>query len=232
MHQNLEAEIRYFVKATVNVPSLFQQNPRAIEYFSFDPIEPPRIKQDGEAYARRQHQFNDEIFSYQKRKFSFKSGFKDGIPPSPNSGPGLARFSIDVRLPNPPVLTCGQEAPVRVLIKQLSPRSLPLYLQTFQIELVAHTKLRAQGMQQQIPTSWVLTSISSLSMAIGSAADPEGTETELSKELWYGHPLPDAVCPSFITCNIERSYELVVSVGLAYGSTSPGQVNSHLKSPT
>jgi hypothetical protein len=32
MHQNLEAGIRYFVKATVNVPSMFKENPRAVGF--------------------------------------------------------------------------------------------------------------------------------------------------------------------------------------------------------
>src|SRR5947208_10264715 len=53
-----EAEIRYYVKVTVNRPQFFKENPRAIGNFTLLPIEPPRPKQaDGEAYARRQHQF-------------------------------------------------------------------------------------------------------------------------------------------------------------------------------
>ncbi|KAF2664206.1 hypothetical protein BT63DRAFT_103317 [Microthyrium microscopicum] len=207
MHQSQEAGIRYFVKATVNVPSLFKENPRAITYFSFDPIEPPRPKSDGEAYARRQHQFNDNP-EQPKRKFSLKLGAAPTPPPVTNAQ--LARFSIDVRMPNPSVLTCGKDIPLRVLIKQQSPRSGPLYLKTFQIELVGHT-------------NWVLNSASNLHYTIGIETDAEGAETELTRELWAGHTLPDAVCPSFVTCNIERYYELVVSVGLSYGSTIPGQ---------
>jgi len=151
--------------------------------------------------------------------------FGKSEPSTPTSpSPSQARFSVDVRLPNPAVLTCGAEVPVRVLVRQLSPRSQPLFLKTFQIELIGHNKLRAQRLEQMVGTSWVLTSLSNLHYAIGSPSDAEGTETELSKELIAGHPLPDAVCPSFLTCNIERFYELVVSIGLSYGSTTPGQV--------
>jgi hypothetical protein len=195
-----------------------------IQYFSFDPIEPPRAKSDGEAYARRQHQFNENPFDSQsKRKFSLKLGSAPTQSPT-SPAAQLARFSVDVRMPNPSILTCGKDIPLRVLIKQLSPRSQPLYLKTFQIELVGHTKLRAQAMSQTVGTSWVLNSVSNLHYTIGSETDAEGAETELSKELWAGHNLPDAVCPSFVTCNIERFYDLVVSVGLSYGSTVTGKV--------
>jgi hypothetical protein len=195
-----------------------------MQYFSFDPIEPPRTTGDGETYARRQHQFNDNPFAAPKRKFSLDK-FKSSAPSSPSaSGPQLARFSIDMRLPNPAVLTCGSDIPMRVLIKSVGDRTQPLFLKTFQVELVGHTKLRAQKTERTVGTSWVLVSLSNLHYTIGSHEQPD-SEAELSKELWAGYNLPDAVCPSFITCNIERFYELVVTVGLAYGSTQPGQVN-------
>jgi hypothetical protein len=199
-----------------------------MQYFSFDPIEPPRLKGDGEAYARRQHQFNDKPFSAPKSKFSLNK-FKSSAPSSPiSSGPQLARFTIDMRLPNPPVLTCGKDIPMRILIKSIGERTQPLFLKTFQVELVGHTKLRAQRTEKTVSTSWVMASLSNLHYTVGSHEQAD-SETELSKELWAGFNLPDAVCPSFVACNIERFYELVVSVGLAYGSTQPGQVSLPLQ---
>lgn len=128
-----------------------------------------------------------------------------------------------MRLPNPSVLTCGADIPMRILIKSVGERSQPLFLKTFQIELVGHTKIRAQRTERIMGTSWVLVSLSNLHYPIGDHTVPD-SEAELSKELYAGHNLPDAVCPSFITCNIERFYEIVVTVGLAYGSTKPGEV--------
>jgi hypothetical protein len=139
-------------------------------------------------------------------------------PVSPAISRDPVRFSVDARLPNPAILTCGQEVPVRILIKQLSERDEPLYLQTLQIELVGSTKVRAHEAFRTENTSWVLASLSNLNHEIGSRADDVNTETELTKEFWYGHPLPNTVAPSFVTCNLTRTYELVVSVGLSYGS--------------
>jgi hypothetical protein len=111
---------------------------------------------------------------------------------------------------------------LKLLIKQLSERSEPLHLQTLQIELVGHTQVRAHEAARTEGNSWVITSLSNLNQPIGSPSDVAGTEIELTKEFWYGHPLPDTVAPSFVTCNIARSYELVISVGLAYGSLKIG----------
>lgn len=186
------------------------------------PIEPPRIRQDGEVYARRQHQFVHPP-AFPDRKGSLlgslmKDKEKMGSSASPNSGPlPPARFSIDARLPNPAVLTCGHDLPIKILVKQLNERSEELYLQTLQIELIGFTKVRAHEATRTETNSWVIISLSNLNQTIGAFNDPAETETELTKELWYGHKLPDTVAPSFVTCNISRSYELQVSAGLSYG---------------
>lgn len=141
-----------------------------------------------------------------------------GTPASPVSGQlPPARFIIDARLPNPAILTCGQDLPIKILLKQLNERSEELYLQTLQIELIGYTKVRAHEATRTETNSWVIISLSNLNQPIGAFNDPVDTETELTKELWYGHRLPDTVAPSFITCNISRSYELQVSAGLSYG---------------
>ena len=114
---------------------------------------------------------------------------------------------------------------MRILIKQHSPRTQPLYLQSLQIELVGHTNIEAHGFVKKVSASWVVFSRSSMQYVIGSPSDAPETETELSDHLWANLPLPDTVSPSFITCNIVRSYELVASVGLSYGNPRPGQVS-------
>ncbi|KAF2401807.1 hypothetical protein EJ06DRAFT_528962 [Trichodelitschia bisporula] len=212
-----EAEIRYYVKATVNRPGLFKENLRALHNINLVPIEPPREVTAGEAYARVQHQF---LHGEPPKNSGITSLFKgkESIPPSPSTSLPPARISVDIRLPNPPVLTCGQDIPLRVLIKQLSERSEELYLQTLQIELIATTRVQAHEAVRDEKGSWVIISLTNLKQPIGSKTDAIDTETALTKELWYGHKLPNTVSPTFITCNIQRSYELVVSVGLSYGS--------------
>ncbi|KIW02227.1 uncharacterized protein PV09_06381 [Verruconis gallopava] len=222
-----EAEIRYYLKCTVNLPSFLKQNPRAFNAISFVPIEPPRPPQDGETYARRQHQFIPDTFSPMlgDRKGSTGSIFgksrKGSLPESPSSptaaSKGPARFTVDARLPNPAILTCGGDVPLRLLVKQLSERNELLYLKTLQVELIGFTQVRAHDAVRTESSGWVLVSLANINRPIGTVADEIGTETEISKDFWAGQRLPDSVPPSFITCNISRKYELKVSVGLAYG---------------
>jgi hypothetical protein len=205
--------------------------------FSFVPIEPPRAPTDGETYARRQHQFlldsqPPPLPARQGSGFVEKLKRTPSVPTTPTIPPPPARLSIDARLPNPATLTCGQDIPLKILIKQLSERSEPLHLQTLQIELVGHTRVRAHEIVRTETNSWVIFSGSNLNMPIGDPSDVEGTETEVSKEFWYGHKLPDTVAPSFVTCNISRTYELVISVGLAYGSLKASMGMGVVSSPS
>lgn len=59
-------------------------------------------------------------------------------------------------------------------------------------------------------------------MILGRGDDPEGTEWKIDATMWNRIPLPNTVAPSFETCNIARTYELEIRVGLAHGS--PGAI--------
>ncbi|KAF2091103.1 arrestin [Saccharata proteae CBS 121410] len=206
-----EAEIRYYVKCTVNRPSLLKENPRAFAHFNFLPIEPPRpAAMDGEAYARRQHQFNPATANL------------DGTADNPAKAQP-PRFSVDARLPNPAILTCNDDVPLRIIVKQLNERTEPVYLQMLQIELLGYTHVRAHEVARLETNSWVLVSMSNMGIPLGSPSDVAGTETELSREYWYGRALPNTVAPTFETCNISRYYELEVRVGLGYASKQSGR---------
>ncbi|KAF1988542.1 hypothetical protein K402DRAFT_391761 [Aulographum hederae CBS 113979] len=213
-----EAEIKYFVKTTVNRPSLFKENPRDWAAFGFFPIEPPRGAPNGEAYARRQHQFNPE-YAPGGKKNSTAGLFSrtKSIPTSPTSEP--PRFSLEARLPNPAIITCNSPIPLKILLKNLSERSSDVFLQTLQVELIGYTKIRAHEAVRTETNSWPMVSKSNLAMPLGSPSDPVGTETEITKEFWHGIPLPNTVAPTFVTCNIERWYDLDVRVGLGYGAS-------------
>ncbi|KAF2839389.1 arrestin [Patellaria atrata CBS 101060] len=234
-----EAEIKYYVKVTVNRPSLLKENPRAFAPFNFLPIEPPRPpKADGEAYARRQHQFRPSISEPSASKkvekwFSRKSstdsattpaGTPAATPISPmESKMPLARFSVDARLPNPSILTCNEEIPLRILVKQLSERDENVYLQMVQIEIIGYTKIVAHDVVRTETNGWVVLSMSNMAIPLGSPTDPVGTEVSINREYWAGKTLPNTIAPSFQTCNISRYYELEVRVGLGYGSYQHGK---------
>jgi hypothetical protein len=180
---------------------------------------------DGECYARRQHVFSDDLEPKRRKTFSdlMKRESRTDSQPSPTSPP--VRFTIDARIPNPPILTCGAPVPLRVLITQHNPRRNPLYLQTLQIEIVGFTAIRAGNENQSKSTSWVIVSVSNLKLAIGNVGDAVGTTSEIDNTFWSNYRLPDSICPSFATCNLRRSYELVATLGLTYGSTQPGLVS-------
>lgn len=207
--------------------------------FNFFPIEPPRPTVDGECYARRQHQFNPDPPPISPRKGSiFSFGKREKGPPDIEPPREPPRFSVDLRLPNPAIVTCGEEIPMRLIIKQLSERRQPLYMQSFQIELIGYTRVRAHDFIRTESTSWVICSSSNMGVRIGSLEDEVGTDIELSREYWQNRPLPNTVAPSFVTCNIARFYEMEVRIGLAYGTTAANKVGvrfgslSTVKSPS
>lgn len=229
-----EAEIRYFVKVTVSRHSFFKENPRAYAPFNFFPIEPPRPTSAGsEMYARQRHVFTpfpDEPPSKDKMRSLF--GMKSSAPSSPVS-PTFSKeapnISVDARLPEPALLTCNKDIPLRLLVKKLNNSNDSITLQSLQISLIGLTKIRAHQVYRTETNSWIITSQSNMNIPIGTSSDAEGTETVLDDRAWRGVALSDNVAPSFVTCNIERSYQLDVRIGLSYASSSgqkvwPGQL--------
>jgi hypothetical protein len=216
------------VKVTVNRPQFFKENPRAIANFTLLPIEPPRPeKTDGEAYARRQHQFIENAPSLAASKkpslFSKKSS-TISIPSSPSVGGSVPpRISIDARLPNPAILTSNQDIPLRLLLKNVSERTKHVYLQMLQIELIGYTKVRAHDVARTESNSWILCSFSNMAIPIGAPTDALDTEIPINAEYWQNKPIPNSVPPTFTTCNLSRHYELEVRVGMGYGSYKHGE---------
>lgn len=127
---------------------------------------------------------------------------------------------VDTRLPHPPIITCNEPIPLRILIKKLSASTKPIYLQTVHIELVGYTHIRAHDLRRIESGSWVITSISNLAKQLGKPDDAVQTEYPIDNVYWKAQPLPNTVAPSFDTCNISRRYELDIRIGLTSGSSS------------
>lgn len=180
----------------------------------FLPIEPPRPGNPGqETYARRQHQFSKAAnTSKTKTLFQKVSG---SLPDIHAEAP---RVSADARLPNPSILTCNEPIPLRILVKKTSNTSETIFLQTFQIELISYTHIQAHDLSQTETGSWVIFSRSNMGVVLGKGSDPTGTEWSLDSRMWNELPLPSSVAPSFETCNISRTYELEIRIGLSHGS--------------
>lgn len=215
-----EAEISYFVKATVARQGLLKENPRAFTPFNFLPIEPPRPQPTGsQVFARQRHEFVSTAGIPKKSKMkSFFSGFTD-TPDSAGAAPSL---SIDIRLPDPAILTCNAQLPLSIVVKKVNAAIGVVYLQSLQVALLGYTKVHAHELERTEQHSWVIVSRSNMQMPLGSASDPAGTEIIVDSNLWQASPLPSTIPPSFVTCNVSRHYQLDVRIGLSYGGNTVG----------
>lgn len=210
-----EAEIRYYVKVTVQRPSIFKENRRSTIGFKFLPIEPPRPpKTTNEAFAKRPYIFTSGASGYAK-----KSVFAKKAKPISNTAP---QGEVDARLPSPPILTCNKPLPMRILLRKTSTSPEHVFLMSLQVNLLGTTGVKASDVIRHETSTWAVTSLTGLSIPIGSPNDPIGTETAIDSELWDAIPLPNTVAPSFITCNLARRYELEARIGLGYGH--PGEI--------
>ncbi|KAH0564884.1 hypothetical protein GP486_001723 [Trichoglossum hirsutum] len=233
-----EAEIKYYVKVTVERPQFYKENHRHVGLppsnfvrpsrnlvrFKFFPIEPPRPPPTrGETYARRPAQFTAAMPPLPRKKSLFDT-FRKENPSVPDGPP--PRFQIDARLPHPAILTCNEAVPLSILVKKLSEPTEAPFLSMLHIELVGYTHMKAHDIEKTESTSWIVLTHSNLAIRIGDANDPLNSETRLDPKLWDGIPLPNSVAPTFQTCNISRYYELEVRVGLSYGS--PGNIKPQL----
>lgn len=225
-----EAEIRYFVKATVARHSFFKENARTYVPFNFFPIEPPRPPVTGsQVYARQKHTFTGYPEAPKKDKMKSMLGMKSSTPSSPamttSDGPFV---SVDARLPEPAILTCNQDIPLAIIVKRLNSSSDAIYLQSLQVSLMAVTKIRAHEVFRTEQNSWIIMSKSNMGIALPFASDAEGSEAVVDDALWRGQLLPNTVAPTFETCNISRAYTLDVRIGLSYaGATAGGKVRKH-----
>ncbi|KAG2419798.1 hypothetical protein HFD88_004594 [Aspergillus terreus] len=209
-----EADIKYYVKATVIRPQFYKENLRAITNLNFLPIEPPRTgNPNEETYARRQHQFVNA-----PNQSRTKALFKKVSNTSLHDPGDCPRVSADMRLPNPSILTCNEPIPLRILVSKVSESYETIFLQMLQIELISYTHILAHDLRRTESGSWVLLSQSNMAMPLGRGGDPAGSEWSLDANLWNRIPLPSSVAPTFETCNISRTYELEVRVGLTHGT--------------
>ena len=215
-----EAEIRYYIKVTVQRPSIWKGNRRNQVGFKFLPIEPIRPPpSNAETFARRPHAFKNGLAPYARKS----SLFKKKPTPLSTTPPSVI---VDARLPSPAILTCNEPIPLRILIKKQAESPEYVFLIALQIELIGYTYVRAQDVSRTETGTWVITSLSGLSIPVGSPSDKVGTESLVDSKLWDHAPLPHTVTPSFETCNLSRRYELEVKATIGYGY--PGEIQVRL----
>ena len=182
--------------------------------FTFLPIEPPRQPPNRrESYARRSHQFSPNTSNAGKTGLFQKSSKN---VPSPDVPP--PSISVEGRLPDPPIATCNETLPLRVLITKQNETPAIVYLETLSILLIGYTMIRAHDLIRQEAGSWVIMSLANIHKPVDNMASSGSRSVQaVDPSFWNSLPLPNTVCPTFETCNISRHYELEVKIGLSWG---------------
>lgn len=129
-------------------------------------------------------------------------------------------ISVDGRLPHPTIITCNQPLPLRILITKLNESSATIFLKLIELVLVSNTITRAHQLERKDSGSFVLMSRSNLRQALvpPDTQSQSRKEIEVDASMWNQIPLPNTVPPTFDTCNLSRSYDLDIKVGLSWGS--------------
>ncbi|KAI1773521.1 hypothetical protein F4818DRAFT_422868 [Hypoxylon cercidicola] len=225
-----EAEIRYYIKVTIQRPGFFKENWRYQVGFKFLPIEPPRpAKTTQEAFARRPFAFHPRAPPHQSIRKSLFGSSKVGA--AEDSGGQLLPPSIEVsaRVPFPSILTCNEPLPLRLIARKLAPTTTAdqqVYVTALDVALVGYTQVRVQTLQHTERTTWIVLSAPALRPPIAlfesSPAAPADAEFEIPSALWKDRRLPNTIAPSFRTCNLARRYEIEITITLSWGLPSPG----------
>jgi hypothetical protein len=197
---------RYIAEAK-HRPKFYKTNLRQFDPFIFLPIDPPRPPSNNETFGRRRHEFftpaskGNGLFNNPFRKASH-------IP---------VRFSVEARLPNPPILVPNDPIPLRVMLNKTDPFPDVIFMRMLQIALLSDTQIRAHELSKVEQETIVILSVSDLQIPIGNENSVPGQELEVNPTMWLGRSLPENIPPSFTTCNISRSYSLKVDIGLSCG---------------
>lgn len=225
-----QAEIRYYIKVTIQRPGIFKENFRHQLGFKFLPIEPPRPPNTNqEAYARRPFTFRPKSPGLNGSSTPSLKIKKSGMLGGKSSTRGLSvsgaatpeqppSVELSARLPHPSILTCNKPIPLRLIAKKLIATREECYLTSIQIELVGSTIVRAQGLTNTEKTRWVVVARHGLAVPLQRGPDDAvGKEIEVDSVLWKSKPLPNTVMPTFVTCNLKRTYSLELKLGVSWG---------------
>lgn len=225
----MEAEIRYYIKVTVQRPGFLKENWRFQAGLKFMPIESPRPVLTGqEAFARRPFTFKPKSPAAPERKkssFFRKGDDSKGESDAPASGGSPPSIEMSARLPHPPILTCNKPIPLRVVAKKLVDSPEEAFLVSFEVVLRGITEVRCHNIFNRRVNHWVVASNPNVNIPLTASPNDEvGKELVVPDDMWKSVSLPNTVAPSFVSCNITRRYELEVKLGVAWGK--PGKAAS------
>jgi hypothetical protein len=192
---------RYFVEVNVIRPSSFTRNYRDCIPLTFRTIElPPPLGQDTQTFVRTRHTLSPV-------KRIWNGLFRQ------QSMPGHANVSFQARLPSPAILVCNEPIPVSLILKRENGAIGIVHVESVEIVLNIITSAKVKGIPNDIKTSLPILVESKLGLVL--AAEEDELLIDSSHFIEQGAMpgcirLPPSLLPSFSTCNIARTYSLVV----------------------
>ena len=206
------AGIIYYIKAEIRTKDIFSKDPKAWLPITFLPVESPRPPLSGaERFARQTIKDCDGC-----------TGSK--IQASPKSC-----FKVDARLPDPPILTCNQRPPLTVTIERMHGCNATAFLQDLDVHLLGHTEVTCGDSSKVRTVTWILGKHERLSKPLFESSEAMELSDQPGKRAlevlqpqdYLCECLPMTVAPSFEVCNVKRSYELDISVGISAREKPP-----------
>ncbi|EPE09744.1 arrestin-like protein [Ophiostoma piceae UAMH 11346] len=146
-----------------------------------------------------------------QRQATLNATCKNGLAPS---------ILLTTLLPYKPILTCNEAIPLRITARKLEPSREEVFLTSLEIRLTGTTRVKSQDLEQTKLTKWMVVSSPNLSIPVSEPDAPVGSEIIIPSHMWCDKVLPDTVMPSFMTCNVSRSYQLEIRAGLTW-NTNP-----------
>jgi hypothetical protein len=147
------------------------------------------------------------------------------ISPHIISGAPLS-FKIDTELQNGPCLLVGQSIPLKINVTKNGHVPCKIIRSEFQTMLIEKTQVKAQVTSESSVDTWIIQSEANMNYPVGLKNQPTGSVATLRDFIYSRYPLPPDLTSSFETCNIKRTYRLVVRLGFLVGNFTVNQLDS------
>lgn len=142
------------------------------------------------------------------------------IDPQASGLPEPLPWQIDAELLNGPCFCVGQHIPLIIKLTKLCGEHCKIWLNEFQTMLIETTQAHAHGSVETLDQFWTVQTVANMKQRLCAENTQSGSVIDIPEAVWASHPLPAHIIPSFEVCNIKRTYELELRLGLKMGSRS------------
>ncbi|ORY75737.1 hypothetical protein BCR37DRAFT_383811 [Protomyces lactucae-debilis] len=216
--------VRYFVKAVVQRPSKLSLNYRSYAPFLFLPIDRPRADEGASTafFVKRQHTLS--ILDDAKRPRGLLGAFQE---PKKRMSDTIA---IEIRQPNPPTVVPGVPANIELLgyIETNFNDLSDLRITHISVYFLATTRIKAQNLKRTLGGRLPVYA-TDLNIPFKRASGPTVPACHVHMARLPTPLIVATDCaPTFVTCNISRTYEFEFNITVQHG---PSKATIQLISP-